>query len=901
MSKISSKAERATSSSLRFMFAPQLLSGVWSPRFIWATFVQMLAQFLATANLIPATHRSLRPLSPKDARMGEVLAIAYNSVRSPGTRADQWAVFLAVSGLMGLIVLQFCYMSFSLIIGTAHAGGFMSLPFAVPFAAIACSIAGPSSSYFDAPCPTDMAQNWIDVLLLGASYDVSMPAFWFSGQIVSLPLTLGMAAMFKTYSYAMLVLAGFLVMYHLLAVIAGTAHEGRMGGKVMNQVWAPIRLIMAIGMLVPIGTNGLNSGQYMTVQAAKWGSGLASNVWVNFATAFGATSSVMNMGKFIIAPPIPEVTPVVEQALNILVCKHVFEDVFAPSVPSASVAINDSGWHVMTGGATKVRTWDYKEGSNNEVVAICGKMQMANSAYVASGSGVDFLGTSDWYSMAIPARAVLLNAHETAINMMLSGSALNTLATAIAKEADKANTGLVVQDSDVKLFNDAVADYRTEVKNGLVASIVASGLGGLDMSADAMARGWVSAGVWFNSISRTSGMLMDYISEMPTVEPNFDTSVIGVKDAALRAYGAQKIAYRVVHEDLVPVSSTLGFALSEPKALIGSATSAGTSTLDMYLRNLAVQFKDVLGTTTNSSDDFTGGMLGAVASFVAPLALNTANPLAELSAVGNRLIKMALDAAQQLEQCQRTAQAASMALYGVGQKEGGNSSQLSQIKSNGACSYTGTGQLAGASLLINASIASIISAGVTLAFVLPLLPFIRFTFGILTWIMSMFEAVIAIPVVALAHIKMDGEGLAGPMARNAYMLVLQVFLRPVLMIFGLVLALVLFNVMIVILNEFYAGAARSVESGGNMSSIAMCAYTIIYGLLAYGLANASFKAIDLIPSQCLQWIGASGTQSIDGAHFVQGGMGQAAGALAHGAAGAKTTMLSMSSKTLPKV
>ena len=898
MSKISAKVERMTSGSMRFLFAPQLLSGVWSPKFIWATFVQMLAQFLATANLIPATHRSLRPLSPKDVRMGEVLALAYSNVRAPGARADQWAVFLAVSGLMGLIVLQFCYMSLSLIIGTAHAGGLMSLPFAIPFAAIACSIAGPSSSYFEAPCPTDMAQNWIDVLLLGASYDPTMPAFWFSGQIVSLPLTLGMAAMFKTYSYAMLVLAGFLVMYHLLTVIAGTAHEGRMGGKVMNQVWAPIRLIMAIGMLVPVGTNGLNSGQYITVQAAKWGSGLASNVWFNFATAFGASSGVMNMGKFIIAPPIPEVTPIVEQALNILVCKHVFEDVFAKSLPSTTIAINDSGWHAMTGGATKVRTWDYKEGSNKEVVAICGKMQLANSAYAASGMGVDFLGTSDWYSMAIPARAVLLNAHETAINMMLSGSALNTLATAIAKEADKATTAIVVQDSDVKLFNDAVGDYRTEIKTGLVASIAASGLGSLDMSADAMARGWVSAGVWFNSISRTSGMLMDYISEMPTVEPNFDTSVIGVKDTALRAYSAQKIAYRVIHEDLVPASNALGFALFEPKALVGSATSAGTSTLDMYLRNLAVQFKDVLGTTTNSSDDFTSGMLGAVASFVAPLSLNTANPLAELSAVGNRLIKMALDAAQQLEQCQRVAKMQEMSLYGTKERD---SPELSQIRYSGACSYTGTGQLAGASLLINSSIASIISAGVTLAFVLPLLPFIRFTFGILTWIMSMFEAVIAIPVVALAHIKMDGEGLAGPMARNAYMLVLQVFLRPVLMIFGLVLALVLFNVMIVILNEFYAGAARSVESGGNMSSIAMCAYTIIYGLLAYGLANASFKAIDLIPSQCLQWIGASGTQSIDGAHFVQGGMGQAAGALAHGAAGAKTTMLSMASKTLPKV
>ncbi len=177
---------------------------------------------------------------------------------------------------------------------------------------------------------------------------------------------------------------------------------------------------------------------------------------------------------------------------------------------------------------------------------------------------------------------------------------------------------------------------------------------------------------------------------------------------------------------------------------------------------------------------------------------------------------------------------------------------------------------------------ALVMAGVTLAFVLPLLPFIRFLFGIMTWIIAVFETVIAIPVVALAHIKLDGDGLAGPMARSAYMLLLQVFLRPVLMIFGLMVALLVFNLMIVALNEFYSQAVRSVEGGGSVSALAAVVYTVIYVALAYGLANASFKAIDMVPNQCLMWIGGATQQGVDGTQYVSNAAGQTSG-IARGA------------------
>jgi conjugal transfer/type IV secretion protein DotA/TraY len=102
--------------------------------------------------------------------------------------------------------------------------------------------------------------------------------------------------------------------------------------------------------------------------------------------------------------------------------------------------------------------------------------------------------------------------------------------------------------------------------------------------------------------------------------------------------------------------------------------------------------------------------------------------------------------------------------------------------------------------------------GFTLAFLLPLMPFMRFLFAVLTWIAALIEAVIAIPLVALAHLNPESEGLSGQQAKAAYFFIFNLFLRPVLMIFGLVAALIIFLIAVSFLNYGYAIAIA--DSGG---------------------------------------------------------------------------------------
>jgi conjugal transfer/type IV secretion protein DotA/TraY len=292
------------------------------------------------------------------------------------------------------------------------------------------------------------------------------------------------------------------------------------------------------------------------------------------------------------------------------------------------------------------------------------------------------------------------------------------------------------------------------------------------------------------------------------------------------------------------------------------------STIDRLMTELTRDYRKIMGGMFSSSTDVDLSTAGGTATLQSMM-LNTANPLAELSAIGHRMISGALDIFKKMDECTYSADTYNEA-FKKGAIHGTGEMDRSQC----------TGQAKGflGSYFISAVLSALIAAGVTLGYMLPLLPFIRFMFGILSWILALLETVIAIPVVALAHIKMDGEGLSGPMARGAYLLLLQLFLRPTLMVFGLISALLIFNFMIVALNEFYTQAVAGATDSGSLGGIALVIYSVIYASLAYAFANASFKAIDMIPNQVLLWIGGPQGQTIDESHRVTGAVGQAASA-----------------------
>jgi conjugal transfer/type IV secretion protein DotA/TraY len=165
-----------------------------------------------------------------------------------------------------------------------------------------------------------------------------------------------------------------------------------------------------------------------------------------------------------------------------------------------------------------------------------------------------------------------------------------------------------------------------------------------------------------------------------------------------------------------------------------------------------------------------------------------------------------------------------------------------------------------------------ISAGFVLYYVLPFLPFLYFYFAVASWIKAIYEAMVGVPLWALAHMRIDGDGLPGDAAQNGYFLILEIFIRPILTVVGLVAAIVIFATQVRILNLTWdlvvANASGFVDGTsivGNVDPsgesfrrgiVDQFFFTIIYTVVCYMMATASFKLIDKIPDNILRWAGA---------------------------------------------
>jgi hypothetical protein len=99
-------------------------------------------------------------------------------------------------------------------------------------------------------------------------------------------------------------------------------------------------------------------------------------------------------------------------------------------------------------------------------------------------------------------------------------------------------------------------------------------------------------------------------------------------------------------------------------------------------------------------------------------------------------------------------------------------------------------------------------------------------------------------------------------------MIFEIFLRPIMIVFGLIAAVSIFAAMAVTLNAVFdiavinAGGANYQNSGTitfmefARGPIDQLFYTVLYAVLMYIMAMSSFKMIDLIPNQIMRWMGA---------------------------------------------
>lgn len=753
-----------------------------------------------------------------------------------------------------------------------------------------------------------------------------------------LPMHTALHSMLHFYTMGIAMISGVILTYFVVTIVGETVTTGTPFGQRLNRAWFVPRLIVFFALLAPISTTnnnaGINVAQLIVFSVAKFGSNMATNAWLQFNdAAIGTTSQFLGQSQSLLAEPnLPEIgglTQFMHVVRLCIVAEKIANgiDVYPYFVRSHSddttaVLLHDgtteAGGAANMGGTTDDYLWmgfvpdfeeavvfsryktvvlrfghrnppntppnpsgtigapadenilpNNKEGAYNEwgyVQPTCGELHfdiVSLDEFVIGVDGIQdefYWEINDFFSSNVMAdetvlcmaQSILPYGHNPGCVDQTYSAGLQFAFTSDTKwvTAAAANANIKEFNATSELFlNQTYVDWSgrtalggaTVFDNVRAAYDTAAYTGSLLMPDRVRERGWAGAALWYNKIAELNGLIATAVKNVP--RPYRYPMVMETIAAAHKAndtnwsYG-DRFNPRLQNGQFA--------ALLRP----GDQYIAAALYSDYnFWRTSKVQETVHTRSSKNSIIDFintvfgTNGLLNMVNN-------EGTHPLAMLSSAGKGIVDASIR---------------NLFAGVVGQGVG-------EILSD---DFFGPLADTAGEFLVQMSLITL-SIGFMLYYVLPFMPFIYFFFAFGGWIKSIFEAVVAMPLWAIAHIKIDGEGLPGPWATNGYFLIFEIFLRPTLIIFGLLASISIFSALVATLHDVFhvvTFAATGFDMEKEISDTTILSvgdsldywrspvdelfYTVIYVMIVYMIGLSCFKLIDQIPNNIMRWMGVT--------------------------------------------
>lgn len=816
-------------SVLGTMFIPNVRGGFTGMYAAGNVFVQLLAIILADLKLIPKNHPFITAEKLPRGSLMELVRLAASNAKYDKQHLPQTLVFVGI-----MVSLFFSAIVFALVVLKILG---KVIGFGIAHAAEAGGGAGGSESFFS--FANDKAMSYL-IALFGTDGTAAGTNITKAG-----PLASALTTLLTFYSSVILILAALLILYYLIRMVVETAHYGVPLGKNHNMLWTPIRLVFALMLLVPVA-NGFNVGQYMVFNVARWGSAMGSNAWAQVADHLNSKQEIMAN------PPIARPRDAIIDMMKSVVCAVVYNRLASQNdnltqeqlkigaiPPTQKIGMIDPAL-ASSGGYYNVVYGTYAN------PYYCGGVKFKDPA----GSNTD---TRHIY-------IAHLNAFRDLAAKVYDGGAETGQLKGFIEVADIINgTG-----DPAKLATKMSEAFNTINVGALewdymerMGREVSKARGSSDqrlqhlISQDVIDAGWVGAPIYFMKLAGMSRELSNAALTAPegiapkiSQNDQYGQQVLRVLALLDREIAASKNSNKIAKSKHAAALDRSGYEVSSVNSLFDDdkeiTTEDAKEASSGFLDKLAAKMINGIGR---------GGVVGGGNSW-ALVKVDPSNPVAGLTSLGSTL----------------------QALNGI-------AFAISMIMS--AQVFGNSLGLAGSPISMVASfmMSAGWGAGFALAYMLPLLPGIRFFFGIMSWLTFLFEALVGIPLFALAHLRTDGDGLPGGAVKTGYWLMLNIFLRPIMLIFGLFAFLMLFNVGIWILNSMFdafvdaeqgmsamdtlkstdASLLDKMKTGGSIGvsidAFKSIVLNIIYAIFAYSLFNSTVSLIDKFAEGCLNMIG----------------------------------------------
>jgi conjugal transfer/type IV secretion protein DotA/TraY len=813
----------------RYVFLPEILPRLHA--FTHSGFSHLaglIAQVYGTLNLLPKNHPALLPQNRSSLSLRYVIKSAAQQLKFDKSHIDQIILFALILVGLALLALQFITL----------------LAFIMMRPAFAQDMPQQYGDFFmDADPKHDIAYRMLFTVF-------GIPELFKEGGARS-EYHIALHSLFQFYSIGILVIAVIFISYYIFAILAETAQTGVPFGKRYNHVWTPIRLVFALGLLIPVGY-GLNSAQWITLYTAKFGSDFATKGWVLFNETMNG-EYIDDAEKRIGTPKAPNLQHLPAFMMNVAACKYAYS-ILSPDIVISAHEINTSAATQSTyapgldGFNDSYHSGKYDrlirfgelnpEKYPNEIGKVkpyCGEIVISKTD---NEPGSKYMQQAYWDIIMM--------------SMYSSGSDLSKYAKGMVdKYMEYPNKTAGGQDPPddfkARILDDLHKKILEEIDEAVRLQTTSKSWE--NNLQDVKKYGWGGAGIWYNKIAQINGSLVTAVNTAPQIRG--------------MPMPLENICREVLQQNR-NVGDCYKGSLSNNLALQGEninekAIGEVLQVVYNYWQkddpsqgSLSQQTK----MTGNIIIDAINAIFGTQGLFA--MCQNTdTHPLAQLSILGKGLVEASIR----------------NIMGGVG------FGVVNALLPNQIGAFMG----AASGMLF--SIASItIVMGFMLFYVLPFMPFLYFFFAVGGWIKGLFEAMVGMPLWALAHLRIDGEGLPGSAGADGYYLILEIFIRPILIVFGLLASVIIFAAMVKVLNEIFHIVVQNL-SGHDPTSTAICGkttdtggttttgsqdpveffrgpidelfYTVLYAIIVYMIGMSCFKLIDLVPNNILRYMGSN--------------------------------------------
>lgn len=644
--------------------------------------------------------------------------------------------------------------------------------------------------------------------------DATMMAFVYIfgdvGGIFGTGTTSVLGDMFQIFNSAMMVVGGILITYIIMSGTLKTASEGELLGRQWSSIFIPIRAALAVGMIIP-GPSGYALVQVFVMYCAITGVGLANKTWevANQKILFGSSEVTF----------VSDGAQIIDGILSGYTCSAALRDTEVAGSGVSTTPIlrsNSSG-----------TTFDFRS---------CGDVSIP---YEESGEAA----IDDLYNKKIQMLSGEVSAHmQNIAEAVNSGTNDRTHAKDFVDV--KAAYNAFIQKASKNTFDQVSktnASYRMADDYGWLLA------GGSYLN---MAKHYKGVGAKASSAVKVRGPSYNKMGTLTSAE-------VSAKMAALNAF--------------------VGVSVKNKNEGEATASSSGNSPID--LTAFQADLKSTITDAVSEGSVPTAGeiigpftYLARTGMFNGGLAATAVGSKFTTDGIGNPLIQLMNfgDIVANVGMGIYSGYGAAMTIA-AGLAESTTGSVAANVATAGSFNV-------GAALKMMAVIVtpfitmvtmSMVFAGLSMAIYLPLLPMIIWTLAVCGYFVLVIESMLAASVWAIMHASPDGHEWSGKGA-SGYIIILGMVLRPTLMIFGLVSALIVTNIAILVMKTMFAYSAGLVAVTNGAGPIAILILFFIFVWLAIKIVNRSLETITDVPSGIMKWIGGGhdslGTDAAQSSH-----------------------------------